>query len=67
MIECFKSLNKQVIITSTLKQEEYSADKYSDIEEINVINYSSNKDSQILTSHQNVQFKEIIDSFNIII
>ena len=66
MIECFKSLNKQVIITSTLKEQEYSTDKYSDIENINVIDYSSNEDSQILTSLKNESFKKIIDSFNII-
>ncbi len=67
MIECFKNLNKQVIITSTLKKEEYSADKYSDIENINVIDYSPNKDSQILTPFQNNCFKKIIDNFNIVI
>ena len=66
MVECFKNLNKQVIITSTLKKEEYSADKYSDIENINVIDYSPNEDSQILTSLQNHCFKNIMDSFNIV-
>ena len=66
MIECFKNLNKQVIITSTLKKEEYSADKYSNIQNINVIDYSPNEDSQILTPLQNECFKRIIDSFGIL-
>ena len=66
MVECFKSLNKQVIITSTLKEQEYSADKYNGIENVNVIDYSTNEDSKILSSRQNNCFKNIIDSFNII-
>lgn len=66
MIECFKNLNKQVIITSTLKKEEYSADKYNNIENINVIDYSQNEVSQILKPFQNELFKKITDSFGII-
>lgn len=66
MIECFKSIDKQVIITSTLKEQEYSADKYNDIEDVTVIDYSTNEDSKILSSMQNNCFKKIIDSFNII-
>ena len=66
MIECFKNSNKQVIITSTLKKEEYSADKYSNIQNINVIDYSPNEDSQILTPLQNECFKRILDSFGIL-
>lgn len=66
MIECFKSIDKQVIITSTLKEQEYSVDKYNDIENVTVIDYSTNEDSKILSSRQNNCFKNIIDSFNII-
>lgn len=66
MLECFKNLGKQVIITSTLKEQEYSTDKYSNIQGINAVDYSSNEDSKILTQVYNNNFKKIIKSFNII-
>lgn len=66
MIECFKSLNKQVIITATLKEQEYSVDKYNYIDGINVIDYSSNRDNHILSKEHNIYFKNIIDGFNIV-
>ena len=65
MLDCYKSLNKQVIITSTLKEQEYSVDKYKDIENINVIDYSFNEDSKILSSKYNNDFNKIIEEFGI--
>ena len=67
MIDCYKSLNKQVIITSTLKEQEYSVDKYKDIDGINVIDYSFNEDSKILTSKHNNEFKNIVENLGIVL
>lgn len=67
MIDCYKSLNKQVIITATLKEQEYSADKYNNIDNVTVIDYSFNQDSKILSKAYNNQFKNIIEKFNLIL
>lgn len=65
MIENFKNLNKQVILTSTLKSEEYDTLKYNDIVDINAIDYSINEDSKILQPGYVGEFREILKGFNI--
>ncbi|MNF18582.1 hypothetical protein D3C80_2227550 [compost metagenome] len=65
MLNEFISLNKQVILTSTLKDEEYDADKYYNIENLNVIDYSMLADSKILQSDFAPEFKKIIEKFNV--
>lgn len=66
MIKEFIKLNKQVILTSTLKKEEYDSDKYFKIEGINVIDYSSFQDSRILQGIYVEKFNERINKFGII-
>ena len=63
MLNEYINLNKQVILTSTLKDEEYDADKYYKIENLNVIDYSMLADSKILQSDFVSEFKKIIDKF----
>ncbi len=67
MIDCYKKLNKQVIVTATLKDEEYSSCKYSDYKDITAIDYSENTSNKILSSNYNELFKSILEKFNIVI
>lgn len=64
MIEYYKQIRKQVILTSTLKKEEYDVNKYSSIDNINVLDYSKNQNSKILQENYVDEFKNIIDKFN---
>ena len=65
MIEEYIKLNKQVILTSTLKDEEYNSDKYYNIKGINVIDYSKVKDSKLLQESFVKEFSELIEKFGI--
>jgi hypothetical protein len=65
MLDKYSNLNKQVIISSTLKNEEYDAKKYKDLDMINSIDYSSHSDSKILSEEYLVDFKNIIRTFNV--
>lgn len=62
MLSIYKSLNKQVILTSTLKKEEYNTNKYK-IEKITSIDYSKHKDCKILDNKYTTEFMELISSF----
>jgi hypothetical protein len=66
MINEFKKLPKQVIITSTLKTEEYDSDKYYDIDGINIIDYSNFEDSKILQPRYTEEFNIILYKFEIL-
>jgi hypothetical protein len=65
MIEIYERLGKQVIISSTLKSEEYATDKYTNTNTINVIDYNNHKDSKILNQKYSTDFETIIKSFDI--
>jgi len=62
MLEEFIGLGKQVILTSTLKKEEYNSGKYSD-QRITSIDYSKHPNGKLLSVENNQKFKEYIDSF----
>ena len=66
MIKQFAKLNKQVIVTSTLKSEEYSANRYSTFQNVNAIDYSPHQNSQILSSKFKDKFNQIVNNFNIV-
>lgn len=56
-----------VIITSTLKKEEYTAHKYDQYEgNANVIDYSNNESSKLLQTRYVPRLKEIVESFRVI-
>lgn len=63
MIQEFIKLGKQIILTSTLKREEYSGIKYSAFKEVNSIDYSQFQDSKLLQSDYVEEFKKLIVNF----
>lgn len=63
MIELYKGLGKQVILTATLKDEEYAANKYSSDQTINSIDYSEHQDSKILQGKYAIDFLKILNRF----
>ncbi|WP_144215312.1 hypothetical protein [Flavobacterium anhuiense] len=65
MIEEFIKLHKQVILTSTLKREEYSSDKYMSFNNVNALDYSQFEDSKLLQEKNKEDFIKIIESFSI--
>ncbi|MGR5278705.1 hypothetical protein ACPV5J_18640 [Vibrio rotiferianus] len=62
MLEEFIGLGKQVILTSTLKKEEYNNGKYSD-RRITNIDYSKHPNGKLLSSDYNKKFRSCIDAF----
>lgn len=66
MINYYVKLNKQVILTATLKDEENKTLKYGKIQEINAISYNSHKEKHILDKLHVNAFGEILSNFNII-
>lgn len=66
MLRFYKRIEKQVILTSTLKTEEYDKLKYKDDDEINTIDYSSHQSSRILSRSDVDEFKEILLRFDIV-
>jgi len=65
MLQEFIKINKQVILTATLKNEEYQADKYYKIKDLNVIDYSLVEDSKILQQRFVPEFNDILVKFSI--
>ena len=66
MIEEYKKTGVQVILSSTLKDEEYSTgEKYYGFEGVNAINYEVNPNSHILQAEHCGEFIEIVNSFGI--
>lgn len=64
MLEIYKKLGKQVILTSTLKSEEYEKNKYHTIKDINSIDYSHHQDCKILSRQEINNFSTLISGFN---
>jgi len=64
MLDIYSNLESQVILTSTLKDEEYTDDKYTKNSKINSIDYSSHQDCKILNKDQSEEFMELISNFN---
>lgn len=64
MLDIFSSLNKQVIVTSTLKQEEYMAEKYYSIDDANVLDFSNFSDSKLLQNTMKDDFRSLLDNFD---
>lgn len=66
MIKNFIARKKQVIITSTLKKEEYTANKYDQYKgNANVIDYSNNESSKLLQSQYVARLGTIVESFGV--
>lgn len=65
MLDEYKKINKQVILSSTLKNEEYNSLKYEEIANINAIDYNGHEDNKILQAKYTDKFNEILDLFTI--
>lgn len=67
MIEEYKKTGVQVILSATLKDEEYSSGaKYYTMDGVNAINYETNPNSHILQEEYCKRFMEIVDSFGVV-
>jgi len=65
MINGLKLLHRQVIITSTLKKQEYSENKYENLDRVNSIDYSDITTNKILSSKYKIEFDKLLKKFNI--
>ncbi|WP_250462343.1 hypothetical protein [Microbulbifer litoralis] len=63
MLEIYKKIDSQVILTSTLKDEEYSNDKYSRIDGVNAVDYSNHQDCKILSKQYVREFLTLTSRF----
>lgn len=64
MLKIYSDLDRQVILTSTLKDEEYNSDKYEKMGSVNSIDYSKHQDCKILNGDKKDDFIELISSFD---
>lgn len=67
MIDKFAAINNQVLISATLKDEEYKSGKYVSSSKVNVIDYSKHIDNKILSDLNIVKFKNILGGYGIVI
>ena len=65
MLDMYNRLGKQVILTSTLKEEEYASNKYN-LSYVNPIDYSIHKDHKLLSTNKLEYFNDLLTSFNIL-
>ena len=64
MLNIFRELNKQIILTATLKDEEYDREKYKSDDKTNILDYSDFQDSKILHSDYSEEFSKLLETFN---
>ncbi|MBN2729332.1 MAG: hypothetical protein JXR53_08915 [Bacteroidales bacterium] len=64
MIEYFKALGKQVVLSSTVKNEEYESKKYVDDERITFLDFSDIMTNRLLSPAYTEEFKRIVSQFN---
>ena len=67
MIKILEEMEGQVIVTSTLKKEEYISEKYETYKSITAIDYSSHVNSKILNKDYVKPFHEICSQFGAVI
>lgn len=66
MIEEYLKTGNQVILSSTLKDEEYvSGSKYYSMENVNALDYEVHPDSHILQPQYVPAFSDLVQSFGI--
>ena len=65
MLKLLSEIENQVILTSTLKSEEYIREKYKRTDNINPIDYSPHRDSAILEPKYSAAFKQLLSELNI--
>lgn len=68
MIDAYKNTGLQVILSATLKDEEYSSEtKHYEIEGVNAIDYEVNPNSHILQPQHAAGFMTLVKSFGVMI
>lgn len=65
MIEEYKKLSKQVLLTATLKDQEYTTEKYPTADRLNPIDFSVIQSNQILSPEYVAEFVELLKEFNL--
>lgn len=65
MINEYKKLRKQVLLTATLKDQEYTAKKYPLADDLNPIDFSTIQSNQILNQKYVAEFVELMKEFNL--
>ncbi|MDO3413403.1 hypothetical protein QWJ34_26880 [Saccharibacillus sp. CPCC 101409] len=65
MLEGYKKLNKQVLLSSTLKKEEYEKEKYQNLDGVNAIDYSDYANSKLLRVEDKEKFVDLLYRFGI--
>lgn len=65
MIEVYKGLRKQVLLTATLKDQEYTTAKYPHKDGLNPIDFSAIQSNQILGHKHVAEFVELLREFNL--
>lgn len=65
MIEEYKKLSKQVLLTATLKDQEYTTEKYPPADRLNPIDFSVIQSNQILSPKYVAEFVELLKEFNL--
>ncbi len=63
VISMFASLNKQVILTCTLKKEENT--KYDNRKDVNAISFDNIRPFNLMTTNYNEKFLELVQAFSI--
>jgi len=66
MLEKFSNISNQVLISATLKEEEYSTEKYVSNDKVNVIDYSRHTDNKILSEGWASEFGDVLRSFGVV-
>ena len=64
MINEYKKLKKQILLTATLKDQEYTAEKYPLADDLNPIDFSAIQSNQILSQKYAAEFVELMKEFN---
>lgn len=63
MLDIYMKIGGQIILTSTLKNEEYSNDKYSKLGNVNALDYSDHQDCKILSKKNVNEFLMLTSGF----
>jgi len=65
MIDIFEKIENQVIVSATLKEEEYRIDKYESYKLLTALDYSSHNNGHILSQNFSSEFIKLCGSFGV--
>ncbi|MGL1955839.1 MAG: hypothetical protein OCD00_00790 [Colwellia sp.] len=67
MIDIFENMENQVIVSSTLKHEEYTVDKYESYKSLTALDYSSHESGHILSQKFVSEFIKVCGQFGVFV